>query len=157
MVEIDLCDGWAPWPRFECDPWTNWMRPAPTRMIEWCLRDTAAATTLQGSVDLNRFLERTASGDWFRRDSRRADGKQQPAWCLSKTQDKFAVASMAKKLLHCCTHRPSIKGSKLLFPVIKAIKIKLARMHDGACAFFVESMHAFQEVLWAPCTCTCVR
>jgi len=40
-------------------------------------------------------------GDWFRRDSSRAGGKQQPAQCLRKTQDKFTIASMAKKLLHC--------------------------------------------------------
>jgi len=34
---------------------------------------------------------------------RRAGGKQQPAWCSRKTQDKFAIASMAKKLLHRCS------------------------------------------------------
>ena len=28
-------------------------------------------------------------------------GKQQPAQCSRKTQDKFAVVSMAKKFLHC--------------------------------------------------------
>jgi len=32
----------------------------------------------------------------------RAVGKWQPAWCLCKTQDKFAIAFMAKKLLHRC-------------------------------------------------------
>jgi len=30
----------------------------------------------------------------------RAGSKQQPARCSRKTQDKFAIASMAKKLLH---------------------------------------------------------
>ena len=28
--------------------------------------------------------------------------QRQPAWCSRKTQDKFAIASMAKKLLHRC-------------------------------------------------------
>ena len=32
----------------------------------------------------------------------RAGGKQQPERCSRKTQDKVAIASMAKKLLHCC-------------------------------------------------------
>jgi len=32
----------------------------------------------------------------------RAGGKRQPARCSRKTQDKFAIASMAKKLLHRC-------------------------------------------------------
>jgi len=32
----------------------------------------------------------------------RAGGKQQPARCLRKTQHKFAIASMVKKLLHRC-------------------------------------------------------
>ena len=33
----------------------------------------------------------------------RAGGKRQPARCSRKTQDKFAIASMAKKLVHRCT------------------------------------------------------
>jgi len=57
-------------------------------------------------VDLDGFLERTASGDGFGRDSSWAGGwaggKQQPARCSRKTQDKFAIASMAKKFLHRC-------------------------------------------------------
>jgi len=32
----------------------------------------------------------------------RAGGKRQPARCSCKTQDKFAIPSMAKKLLHHC-------------------------------------------------------
>ena len=52
-------------------------------------------------MDLDGFLERTASGDGFGRDSSCADGKLQPAWCSHKTQDKFAMVSMAKKFLHC--------------------------------------------------------
>ena len=102
MVKIEFFDGWAPWPRFERKPQTNWMRPAPTQMIEWCLCDPAAATASWASVDLDGFLERTASGAWFLRDSRRAGGKGQPARCSRKTQDKFAIVSMAKKLLHRC-------------------------------------------------------
>ena len=90
------------WSRFECEPQTIWMRPAPTRMIERCLCDTAAATASWASVDLDRFLDRTVSGDWFRRDSSRADGKRHPARCLHKIPDKFAIVSMAKKFLHHC-------------------------------------------------------
>jgi len=57
-------------------------------------------------VDLDGFLERTASGDRLRRAGRKAGGKQQPARCLRKTQDRFAIAFMAKKLLHryTCVH-----------------------------------------------------
>jgi len=72
------------------------------RTIEWCLCDTAAATASWASVDLDEFPERTASGDRFRRDSIRAGGKRQPPRCSHKTQDKFAIASLAKKFLHRC-------------------------------------------------------
>jgi len=34
--------------------------------------------------------------------ARRVGGKRQPARCSRKTQDKFAIASMAKKFLHRC-------------------------------------------------------
>jgi len=80
----------------ECDLWTKWTRPAPTRMIEWCLCNTAAGTASLASVDLDGFLERTASGDWFRRAGRGAGGKKQNVRCSHKTQDKFAIAFMAK-------------------------------------------------------------
>jgi len=76
-------------------------------------------------VDLDRFLKRTASGDWFHRAGRRAGGKRQPARCSRKTQDKFAIASMAKKLLHRC---------------IRAH----ARVHMH---FFAESVNAFTGVV----------
>jgi len=71
-------------------------------MIEWCLYETEVATTSWASVDLDGCLERTVSGYWFRRGSSRAVGKQQPTRCSRRTQDKFAIASMAKKFLHCC-------------------------------------------------------
>jgi len=71
-------------------------------MIERCSCDTAAATVSWASVDLDGFLERSASGDWFRQDSSRAGSKQQPARCSRKTQDKFAILSMVKKFLHRC-------------------------------------------------------
>ena len=86
----------------ECDRSTKRMRPAPTRMIGWCLCNTAAATVSWASVDLDGFLEQTASGDWFRRAGRRAGGKWQHARCSRKTQDKFAITFIAKKLLHRC-------------------------------------------------------
>jgi len=47
--------------KHKCDLWTNWMRPAPTRMIGWCLCNTAVATASWASADSDRFLERTAS------------------------------------------------------------------------------------------------
>ena len=57
-------------------------------------------------MDLDGFLERTASGDGFGRDNSlgraaRAGGKRQPARC-SSNQNKLAIAAMAKKLLHRC-------------------------------------------------------
>jgi len=71
-------------------------------MIEWWLCDTALATASWASMDLDGFLERTASGDWFCRASSKAGGKRQPARCSRKTQDKFPIVSMAKKILHRC-------------------------------------------------------
>ena len=69
-------------------------------------------------MDLDGFLEQTATGDGFGRDSSRAR-------CSRKTQDKFAIASMAKKLLHRC---------------IRAH----ARVHMH---FFAESVNAFTGVV----------
>jgi len=73
-------------------------------MIGWCLCNTAVATVSWASVDLDGFLKRTAWGVELAggRAGRRVVGKRQPARCSRKTQDKFAIASMAKKLLHCC-------------------------------------------------------
>jgi len=71
-------------------------------------------------VDLDGFLKRACNGlpagglqEGGRRAGgqrragppagcRRAGGKRQPARCSRKTQDKFAIASMTRKLLHCC-------------------------------------------------------
>jgi len=116
------------------DPWTNKMRPAPTRKIEWCLCNTAATTESWASVDLDGFFERKASGDWFNRADRRAGGKQQPARCSRKTQDTSALASMAQKLLQCCigTH---------------------ARCHMRFCGEYA----CIHKVLCASCMCRCVR
>ena len=90
---------------FQCVcTWTSCTssRYVATRMIKRCLCDTAVATASWASVDLDGFLERTASGDWFGLDSSGAGGKRQPARCSRKTQDKFAIASMVKKFLHRC-------------------------------------------------------
>jgi len=70
-------------------------------------------------VDLDGFLERIASGDGFGRDSKRvgkSGSKQQPARCACKTQDKVAMAPMAKKFLHCCIiDREGLGGFELVF------------------------------------------
>jgi len=111
------------------------MRPAPTRMIEWCLCGIAAVTASRAGVDLDGFMERTALGCWFRRDSNRADGKRQRVRCSHKNQDKFAIVSMTKKFLHRCI------GAH-------------ARVHVH---FLRRVWQAFRQVFWAPCTCRCVR
>jgi len=106
MAKIEFLMKWPPWQNTSAIHGQTWMRSAPTQMIEWCLCNTAAVTALWASVDLDGFVERTALGDGFSRDSRRgskAGGKRQLARCSYKTQDKFAIASMAKKLLHRCT------------------------------------------------------
>jgi len=70
------------------------------------------------------------------------------AWFFFWTQGEIEVLSQARvffilpvrfrpKTRHLrftwiWAHRPSIKGSKLLFPVIKAIKIKLTRVTSGS-------------------------
>ena len=53
-------------------------------------------------MDLDRFLERTAWATDFVETAGRAGGKQQPVRCSRKTQDKFAIAFMAKKFLYRC-------------------------------------------------------
>jgi len=66
-------------------------------------------------VDLDGFLKRAASNNGRQEGGRRAGGRRragppvsgrrvggqrQPEPCLRKTQDKFAIASMTKKVLH---------------------------------------------------------
>jgi len=56
-------------------------------------------------VNLDGFLERTVSATGLVETAGgavRAGGKRQPARCSHKTQDKFAIASMATKFLHRC-------------------------------------------------------
>ena len=56
-------------------------------------------------MDWDGFLELKASGDRIGRDSRMGgkSGRQTTASkILRKTQDKLAIASMAKKFLHSC-------------------------------------------------------
>ena len=76
-------------------------------------------------MDLDGFLKRSASSNRQQEGGRRAGGKRQPARCSRKTQDKFAIASMAKKLLHRC---------------IRAH----ARVHMH---FFAESVNAFTGIV----------
>ena len=67
-------------------------------------------------MDLDGFLQRTASGDRFCRDDSRAVGKRQPERCSHKTQDRFAIVSMTKKSLHCCIGaRAAWHGCMLIF------------------------------------------
>jgi len=59
-------------------------------------------------VDLDGFLKRTGRATGQQEGGQLDEGqeggrKRQLARCSRKTQDKFAIASMAKKPLHCCT------------------------------------------------------
>jgi len=87
-------------------------------MIECRVCNTAEARVSWASlsVDLDGILERTALGDRFGRDSRTGNKieRQKTSWNVSldqeyclplrsrKTQRKFAIASIAKNLLHRC-------------------------------------------------------
>ena len=77
-------------------------------MIRWCSCNTTAATASWASVDLDGFLSEQVGQGASRRASSSTKGqeggrKRQPARCSRKTQDTFAIASMARKLLHRCT------------------------------------------------------
>jgi len=102
-------------------------------MITWCLCNTAAATASWTSVDLDEFLELTASGDWFRRAGRRAGGKRQPAWCSRKTQDKFTIAFVAKKLLHRCIGAHARVHMHFLRRMSIHSQVLLSTMHVQVC------------------------
>ena len=59
-------------------------------------------------MDLIGFLKRTCLATGQQKGGRLAKGqeggrKRQPARCSRMTQDKFAIASMARKMLHRCT------------------------------------------------------
>ena len=67
-------------------------------------------------MDSDGFLERTASGDGYARDSSWAGGKGQPARCSRKTQDKFATVLWQRSF---CSDA-------------------YARMHERICIFYGE-------------------
>jgi len=81
------------------------------------------------------FLSEQRRATDFVEKAGRVGDKRQPARCSRKTEDKFAIASVANKC-YAPLHR---------------------RACTSACAFFAESMHEFRQVLWALCMCRCVR
>ena len=109
------------------------MRPAPTRMIEWCLCDTTALTASWASVDLDSFLsEQRRATDFVETVARRAANDSLLMFAQDSRQ--FAIVSMANKFLRRCT------GAH-------------ARGHVQFCGECgVHSNRCF----WAPCMCRCV-
>ena len=82
-------------------------------------------------MDLDEFLQQTASGDRF---GRRAGGKRQLALCSHKTQDQFAIAFMAKeKLLHCCIGAHARVHMHFLRRVSMHSQVLLNTMHLQVC------------------------
>jgi len=67
------------------------------------LCDTVAATAYDDELAWiwTKFLSKQRQATDFV-GTAGAGGKRQPARCLRKTQDKFAIVSMAKKFLHRC-------------------------------------------------------
>jgi len=136
-TKTEFFDGWAPWPSASATHgqtgwglhqhrWLNnacaMQQQRPRHELAWIwtnfLCEQCQAT---GLVE-------TAGG------AARAGGKQQPVRCSRKTQNKFAIASMAKKYLQCCM------GAH-------------ARVHVH---FLRAVWYAFRQVFWAPCMCRCL-
>jgi len=99
-------------------------------MIWWCLCNTAVATASWASMDLDGFLERRIVG---KRAGVRAGSKQLPARCSRKNQDKFAVASMAKMLLHSWIGAHTRVHIHFLYRVCMYLQVLLCTMHLHVC------------------------
>jgi len=103
IAKIEFLMKWPPWPSASATQ-TNWMRPAwsndacatpqwrPRHELAWIWTGTDFLSEQSRATG----LVATAGG------AARAGGKKTPARCSHKTQDQFAIASMAKKLLHRC-------------------------------------------------------
>jgi len=100
MVKIDLCDGWAP----------GHASSAIQRQTGWDLQKRWLFNYVFDRLprhvsDLTQiwtdFLSKQRRATDFVETAGRAGGKRQPARCLRKTRDNFAIASMTKKLLYC--------------------------------------------------------
>jgi len=109
-AKIDFCRGWDPRP---CAS-VNHRQPGwGPHQRGWS--DDACATLQRRPRHHDGlawiwtdFLSEQVGQRASRRDAGSTKGqeggrKRTPARCSRKTQDKFAIASMAKKLLHCCT------------------------------------------------------
>ena len=107
-------------------------------MIGWCLCNTAAATASWASVDLDRFLERTESGNWFRRAGRRAGGKRQPAQCLRKTQDEVCNSFRGKEASAPLHRRACKSPNALLRRVWMHSQVLLRIMYVQVCMLWSE-------------------
>jgi len=91
----------------ECKPIRNWMRPIPTvtRVIKWCLQHCKGISIMsQRGLGQISWANSVRWQIWTRQQfgGRRGGSKWQPARCSRKTQDKFVIASMPKKVLHRC-------------------------------------------------------
>jgi len=98
-------------------------------IIGWCLCNNAAATTSWASVILDCLLERASSGDWFRRDTKLARGKQQPAQCWNTTQDSLQYGKEVSALLH----RRACTGAYAFF-VVSVACINVDVLSTSVCA-----------------------
>ena len=131
-----FCDGWVPWPSASAThKQTGWGLHQHGRMNDACATPQRRpghelawiSTDFLSEHRRATGLAETAGG------AARAGGKRQPAQCSRKIQVKFAIASMAKKFLHCCICA-----------------------HARAHMHFLRRVCMFRPVLCAPRMCRCV-
>jgi len=113
MVNIESCEEWTPWTSANATyrqtgcglHQRGWSNDACATQQQQLRHELAWIWIDFLNEHLDGFLEQTASGDGFGRDSR-GGGKSgwQTTACtmLCNTRDKFAIASMAKKFEHRC-------------------------------------------------------
>jgi len=124
-------------------------------------------------VDLDGFLKRAASSSGLQEGGRRAGGrrragppasgrrvggKRQPARCSRKTQDKFTIASMAKKLLHRLNRCTCTSPYAFLRRVGMHSQVLLSTMHVQICTLDRCCEHQRKHLLHARYRmCICAR
>jgi len=100
MAEIELLMEWTPQPSASA---THRQSGWGLHQRGW-LNDACATSQLRPHHELawiwTDFLFKQRRATDFVEPAGRAVGKRQPAQCSRKTQDKFAIAFMAKKLLY---------------------------------------------------------
>jgi len=123
--------------------------------VKWCLCDTAAATASWDSVDLDGFLEQTASGLVLGRDSRRGckSGRPTTACTMLAQERSFCTVACARMYECICIFAKSVVC--ISTGVVSTIHVQVCTL-NRCCEHQRTHLrtHSLQDVHMRSCMCS---